>query len=174
MACASTHAPKSAHTPVESMRVTRESMVEAFKYGIGTVIAFAVDLGLLTWLVSGLAVHYILAAAISFVMGGVVLYLLSVRFVFRYRRIADRRVEMSIFIALGAVGLVIQTLVMSAAVNELHVHYLVAKLASAGCTFIVNFALRRSLLFSTLVGPRPAPAGVNADQVTPTGREQQT
>jgi putative flippase GtrA len=87
------------------MRLTRESIVEIFRYGLGTVVAFALDIGLLTLLVSRLGVHYILAAAISFVVGGVVLYLLSVRFVFRHRRISDRGVEMSFFIALGIVGL---------------------------------------------------------------------
>jgi putative flippase GtrA len=156
------------------MRVTRESLVEAFKYGLGSVGAFAADVGLLTLLVSGLGVHYVLAAAISFVVGGVVLYLLSVRFVFRYRRITDARVEMSFFVALGAVGLVVQTVVMAAAVRELHAHYLVAKLMSAGCTFLVNFGLRRSLLFSALAGSRQASPSVNADHVTPTSRKQQT
>src|SRR5688572_21787437 len=74
-----THAPALAQTAAEAMRVTRESLVEAFKYGLGSVGAFAADVGLLTLLVSGLGVHYVLAAAISFVVGGVVLYLLSVR-----------------------------------------------------------------------------------------------
>ncbi len=156
------------------MRLTRESILEVFRYGLGTIIALAVDVGVLTLLVSGLRFHYILAATISFVVGGVVLYVLSVRFVFRHRRISDIRVEMSSFIALGVLGLAIQTVVMATAVQQMHVHYLVAKLASAGCTFFVNYALRRSLLFSELVGSKSAPGHINADHITSASREQQT
>lgn len=121
---------------------------ELFAYGFSTCLAFAVDIGLLTLLVRYAHLHYALAAAISFLSGGALLYFLSVRFVFRYRRVANRSAEFSSFIAIGLVGVVIQTVVMLIAVEKLGVHYLVGKVAAAGCTFVTNYLLRRTLLFS--------------------------
>jgi putative flippase GtrA len=121
---------------------------EFIAYGLATCVAFAFDVGLLTLLVSGAGLHYLLGAAISFLSGGALLYWLSVRFVFRYRRLVNRSAEFSSFIALGVVGLIIQTLVMRLAVGEFHVHYLLGKLAAAGCTFVTNYLLRRTVLFS--------------------------
>ena len=121
---------------------------EFIAYGFATCLAFALDLGLLTLLVSRVHLHYALAAAISFMSGGALLYLLSVRFVFRFRRLANRSAEFSSFIAIGLVGVVIQTIVMLIAVESLHLHYLLGKVAAAGCTFVTNYLLRRTLLFS--------------------------
>jgi putative flippase GtrA len=126
----------------------RASIVEFGAYGIATGVAFAVDIGLLTLLVSTVGLHYVLAATLSFVTGGVVLYLLSVRYVFRFRRLTNPMLELTWFIGLGVAGLAVQTAVMIAAVEGLHVHYLVGKIGAACCTFIANFLLRRTLLFS--------------------------
>jgi putative flippase GtrA len=130
--------------------LSHEHVRELVGYGLATVVAFALDIGLLTLLVSRAGMHYVIAASLSFIAGGVLLYVLCVRFVFRARRVANRTLELSYFVALGVAGLVVQTVVMVVAVDLLGAHYLLAKLSAACCTFIANFLLRRTLLFSAV------------------------
>jgi putative flippase GtrA len=122
-------------------------------YGASSACALAVDVGTLQLLNAVLGIHYLIASTLSFVAGGVVLYALSVKFVFKARRVDNRTLELSFFLALGLVGLVINSAVLYVAVGAWHLPVLGGKLAAAGFTFSTNFVLRRYLLFSPL--PRP-------------------
>jgi putative flippase GtrA len=125
---------------------------ELIGYGLGTTVAFVVDVALLTWLHEVAGLHYLVSAACGFMIGGIVLYLISVRWVFTVRRIDQPRVELPAFLALGLVGLLVQMATIYLAVRYLGWFYLYAKLAAAGFTFVTNFLLRRSLLFSRPAG----------------------
>jgi putative flippase GtrA len=120
-----------------------------------SALALAVDVLLLWLLVSGFRVPYLAAAFISFSAGTVVVYWLSIRHVFDYRRLEDWRPEFAVFAALGLVGLAVNLTVMYSLVDGLGLHYLVAKVGAAGFTFITNFLLRRWMLFT----PRSKSAG---------------
>jgi putative flippase GtrA len=142
------------------MSYTRVSMLAAIKqrwhrpaaeligYAMATGVAFAIDIGLLTILASYVGLHYVASAVLAFAVASVVMYLLSVRFVFRYRRVANPTRELSYFIGIGVLVLGFQTAVMAAAVELFHVHYLAGKLGAAGCTFFANFLIRRTVLFT--------------------------
>jgi putative flippase GtrA len=121
---------------------------QASGYLGASAVAFGVDVATLTLLVSGLAVPYLAAATVSFLCGTAVMYWLSIRHIFDYRRLDDWRPEFMIFAALGMVGLLVNLSVMYALVSGVGVHYLVAKVGAAGCTVILNFLLRRWMLFS--------------------------
>jgi putative flippase GtrA len=121
---------------------------ELIGYGLVSACAFAVDAGLLWLLVRHAGMHYLFAATLTFVAGGVVAYLLSVRFVFSERRLRTRSVEGTAFVALGLAGLAVNTVVMGIAVGTAGAPLLTAKMASACLTFGVNFLLRRQLLFT--------------------------
>jgi len=126
---------------------------ELFRYGLVSACAFAVDVGLLWLLVARAGVHYLVAATISFLAGGVVAYLLSIRFVFSHRRIQTRSAEGTAFIALGLAGLAVNTAVMAMAVGKVGVPLLAGKAAAACATFGVNFLLRKHLLFTPSADP---------------------
>lgn len=121
---------------------------EIMGYAVASAAAFAVDVSLLTVLVSRFGLHYLLATSLSFVFGGFVLYLLCIRFVFRVRRIGGSHFELPAFVALGIAGLAVQACLMYTTVELLGVHYLAAKVVAAGGSFAANFLLRRTLLFS--------------------------
>jgi putative flippase GtrA len=127
-------------------------------YGLASVAGLLTDVGLLALLVSVGRVHYLLAATISFVCGGAVVYALSVTWVFRFRRIDNRALELSYFVALGTAGLIVNAAVMYMAVAVLHLHFMFGKLLAAGCTFGTNFLLRRYFLFSPGAAARPRTA----------------
>ena len=120
---------------------------EAFGYALASACALLVDFTMLWILVYFFSWWYLAAATTSFLSGLALGYMLCIRFVFKFRKLKDQRLEFASFAAIGAVGLAVNTLVMGLTVKYLGLHYLVAKCAAAGFTFIWNFASRRQLLF---------------------------
>jgi putative flippase GtrA len=121
---------------------------ELIGYGMVSACAFAVDLALLWMLAKWVGMYYLLAATLSFIAGGVIAYLLSIRFVFFHRRLKTGSVEATAFVALGIAGLIVNTAVMALAVGTAEAPLLVGKAAAACATFGVNFLLRKRLLFT--------------------------
>jgi putative flippase GtrA len=123
-------------------------LLESGKYFGAAVLALGFDVGSLWVLTSQCGWDYLLAATVTFVGGGVVLYALSVSFVFSHRRTTKRTVELPSFVALGLAGLIVNLLVIRLGVEAIRLSLMHAKLAASVCSFGVNFALRRVLLFS--------------------------
>jgi putative flippase GtrA len=121
---------------------------QAAGYVGASALAFVADISILAVLVSGFGMPYLLAAAISFTAGTVVVYWLSIRHVFDYRRVEGWPREFSIFAALGLVGLAVNLAVMFVLVSGTGMHFLLGKVGAASCTFAVNFLLRRWALFT--------------------------
>ncbi len=120
---------------------------EAVGYGAASAAALAVDLAILWSLVHFLSWGYLAAACTSFLAGATVAYALAVKLAFKQHRLRNRPVEFISFVAIGAVGLAINTAVMFMAVQYVGLHYLFAKCVAAGFTFICNFIARRQILF---------------------------
>jgi putative flippase GtrA len=120
---------------------------EALGYAVASGVALMVDLTLLWILVHYLSWHYLAAATMSFLAGATVAYILSVRIAFKEHRLRDRRAEFMSFVAIGIMGLAINSGVIYAAVTYLGLHYLLARCVAAGLTFTCNFFARRQLLF---------------------------
>jgi putative flippase GtrA len=120
---------------------------EAFRYFLVSGFAFLVDIGLLWVLVQYFSWWYLAAATASFLSGIVLGYVLSIRMVFNYRRLKDRRIEFLSFTVIGGVGLAINAAVIFVAVKYFGVYYLLAKCVAAGFTFMFNFLVRRQMLF---------------------------
>lgn len=126
----------------------RALIVEFGSYGLASAAALGVDVGLMLLLMNGAGWHHLLAATVSFVAGGMFLYAISVKFVFRQRRMRNSTLELGSFIGLGVAGLVINLAVIACAVDGAGVPILIAKTIAAACTFGANFLLRRQLLFT--------------------------
>lgn len=122
--------------------------LEIVRYGLISVVALAVDMTLLALLTQYLHAHYLLAATCSFLAGGIVAYLLSARFVFRYHRLQVRMMEGVAFVALGVAGLALNTVVLALLVGKGGLPVLTGKAVAACATFGVNFLLRKLALFT--------------------------
>jgi putative flippase GtrA len=133
----------------------RQLLRDYFAYGLVSAVAFGVDFGLLMLLTRQLHLHYVIANTVSFISGATVAYLLSVRFVFHYHRLTNRRSEFASFVLLGVVGYLVNSLVL-AGLNNLPGSTLeLAKIGAAGCTLTLNFVLRRQFLFAPKPGTPP-------------------
>jgi putative flippase GtrA len=123
-------------------------MSEVLPYAVGAAVAFAVDVALLAFLVEVLSVHYLIAATVSFMAGTAVIYWISIRYAFAYRRLDEPRSEFAVFALIGLVGILVNLAGMYLSVERLHLHYLLGKVIAASVTFFTNFTLRRALLFT--------------------------
>ncbi|TRZ92331.1 MAG: GtrA family protein [Rhodocyclaceae bacterium] len=127
-------------------RGLRATATELLRYLAVSAAALAVDTACL--LVVAQFVHYLWAATLGFMLGAVTSYLLSVRWAFRHRRLAEfPRTEFAAFAAIGVIGLGLNNLVIYALVEHVGVSLLAAKAVAAGVTFSFNFGLRKWSLF---------------------------
>lgn len=121
---------------------------EAIRYFAASAVALAVDAGSYIAMIRLGGVHYLIAGLVGFLLGLVTIYVLSVRWVFRQRRLAGRRSEFVIFALIGVFGLLINELVLYVCVAWLSFAPELAKLISAGIVFCCNFLGRKLLLFT--------------------------
>jgi putative flippase GtrA len=112
-----------------------------------SLIAFAADFALLALLTEAARLHYLLSAAISFLLGTSVSYLLSVLWVFPVRRYASRLLEYALFIFVGLVGLGLNEAFLWALTEKVGIYYLASKVIAASLIFFWNFGARKLLLF---------------------------
>jgi len=137
--------------PAAKLRAVRELL----GYGAASAIALGVDVSILALLAGPGGWRYLPASVVAFISGGLVAYTLSVRFVFQQHRVQRRSLELIVFLALGIVGLAVNSLVLSLAIEVAGIGLLAAKFCAAGCTFATNFALRRNLLFTANAAAQP-------------------
>jgi putative flippase GtrA len=126
----------------------RKLLVELFGYGLASAAALAIDISILQALVYLAGWHYLPASAVAFICGSAVAYLLSVRFVFRFRQVENGALEFGYFVGLGAAGLAVNAAALFVSISAAGLNLFTAKLVAAACTFGTNFALRRQLLFA--------------------------
>lgn len=122
--------------------------VQFYRYLFVGGFAFVVDFAILFSFTEFFNIHYVISAAIAFIVGSVVNFRLSVKWIFHVRKIKNKTVEFWFFTGIGFCGLVMNTLIIYGVTHFLGVHYLLSKIISAGTIFSLNFYARKTLLFS--------------------------
>ena len=120
---------------------------EFVKYFIAGGLAFIVDFSILMLLYRLFHVHYLMATAIGLLFGFTITYLLSIKWVFRYRSVSDQKSEVSIFFFIGIIGFILSELIMWIGVDILLSTVSMTKLIATGIVFVWNFVIRKILLF---------------------------
>ena len=121
---------------------------ELIRFCLVSALGFAVDFSMLWILAVKFGVHYALSTALAFVMGGLFVYLLSIKYVFDYRRMTNGLAESMAFVVLGLIGLACNVGLVVLVVNWTGMHVLYAKIFASGVTLFVNFGTRKIVLFS--------------------------
>lgn len=110
-------------------------------------VAFVVDFGSLYLLTEFAGLHYLISAAVAFLFGLATNYWLSLRWVFDRRTMDNVAMELSVFTAIGVVGLGLNEGIIWFGREKVQLHYMAAKAVSSGIVLIWNFGARRFLLF---------------------------
>jgi putative flippase GtrA len=110
-------------------------------------LSFNVDLGVLVVLTEVAHIFYLVSAAISFLLGVTVSYVLSVLWVFKTRRIPSKTLEFGLFILVGAIGLGLNEALLWFFTKHLGIFYLLSKIIVASIVFFWNFGARKYILF---------------------------
>lgn len=109
--------------------------------------AFTVDLVSLYVLAEFLKIHYLISAAISFVIATGVNYILCVRWIFEGGKHSALNEILLIFIVSG-IGLLLNELIIYFLVEFILIWYITAKLIAAGTVIFWNYSARKYYVFS--------------------------
>lgn len=127
---------------------------EVVRYGIVSVAGLATDLLLLIGLTEILGISYLSSAAIGFTAGAVVVYILSIYWVFQARTYRDKPAnEFVVFVSIGVIGLLFNQVILVLGTELLALHYATSKVFAIGFVFTWNFSARKALLFSKEAHP---------------------
>lgn len=126
---------------------TNNTLVQLFRYTFVGGIAFLFDFGSLYFLTDWMYVHYLISAALAFLVGITVNYVLSIAWVFQVRTMKNVWVEVSLFTVIGVVGLGMNELIIWLSTEMAKFHYLISKLFSTASVYLWNFFARKFLLF---------------------------
>jgi len=129
--------------------------VQVFRYILSGAAALAVDYSILVTLTQTFKLYYLTSAAIAFMLGSTVSYILNVTWVFDRRAFDDRRLEVLIFFSIGIVGLTLNHYCIQFFTEIVKLHYLGSKAISTITVFSMNFIARKYILFRTN-GPKGA------------------
>jgi len=111
-------------------------------------VAYCADFGTLAALTELGGINYLISAAIGFILGLAVNYVLSILWVFPKRSVIDKKMEFLVFALVGLAGLGINELIIWLFTEHGNVHYLLSKIISTAVVFLWNFIARKKLLFS--------------------------
>lgn len=110
------------------------------------VVAFLMDYGLLFVFTESLHMHYLLSSMLSFSVSTVFNYVYSTRYVFDCDQEKGRTGQFTVFLLLSVCGLLLNSLLMKIFVEQMMMHYMMAKLCAAILVSVWNFISRKVFL----------------------------
>jgi len=129
------------------------SRTEFTRYFWAGSLAFAVDFSIFYLFTESVGLNYLWANLIGVCFGIVLNYLLCVSWVFVERRYSQVAFEFPLFVLLSVVGLAMNEFCLWIAVAFANVHHLVAKILVTFGIFIVNFYMKKIILFRRRINP---------------------
>jgi len=127
---------------------TDNTAVQLLRYTLVGACAFAFDFSCLFFLTSCCHVYYLVSAAIAFLIGLAVNYVLSVAWVFNRRRMNKWFSEFAVFALIGLGGLVLNEVFIWFFTEVILLFYLLSKVISTVLVYLYNFLVRKYVLFS--------------------------
>ncbi len=126
---------------------TDNTIIQLFRYTFVGGIAFIVDFSTLYLLTEFVGLHYLHSAAIAFILGLIINYILSILWVFKSRVINKKLFEFIIFAIIGIVGLGLNELIIWFSTEKINLYYLHSKLMSTAIVYFWNFLARKYILY---------------------------
>jgi putative flippase GtrA len=127
---------------------TNNTLLQLIRYSFVGSFAFLVDFGTLFFLTEKFHVYYLFSAGIAFILGLIVNYFLSVKWVFSSRLMENRWLEFLLFSLIGLVGLGLNELFLWILTDILLIYYLLSKIITTFIVYFWNFFARKVILFN--------------------------
>ena len=127
------------------MQKSEKIHIQMFRYTFVGGTAFVADLGTLYLLTEFAGLHYLFSAVFGFILGLIVNYSLSVRWVFNVGSTDRKFNQFVIFSIIGVVGLGMNEIIIWSLTEKLHFYYLYSKMISTVIVLFWNFLARRKL-----------------------------
>jgi len=142
--------PDFIHAKIQSLFIakTNSTLLQLFRYTFVGGFAFMVDFGTLFILTEYLHIYYLVSAAIAFLLGLTINYILSVRWVFNSRTMENRWLEFMVFAIIGLVGLGLNELFIWLLTEVFLIYYLLSKIITTAIVYFWNFFARKFMLFN--------------------------
>lgn len=115
------------------------------KYFGAAGVGYIADFLTLILLHELLYIHYLVAASLGFVVGLVVVFALSGKYVFSNPKLKSKTVEFLLFALIGVIGLLMLNCIMWLLTGLLGVSYIIAKIVATFFVYTWNFFARKSL-----------------------------
>jgi putative flippase GtrA len=122
-------------------------LIQFFRYIFVGGVAFFVDFSLLYFLTEFLGLFYILSATISFLIGLIVNYIISLAWVFNKRKLKNRYHEFLVFALIGVIGLGLNDAMIYYFTTYFALYFMFSKIISQIAVLLWNFFARRYVLF---------------------------
>lgn len=121
--------------------------IQMFRYILAGAAACAIDYGALVTLTQAFRLYYLTSAAIAFMLGAMVSYVLNITWVFDERAFKNRGLEASLFFSIGIAGLFLNHYCILFFTESVKLYYLVSKFISTIAVSAMNFSARKYILF---------------------------
>lgn len=113
------------------------------------LVGYGFDFGTLVLLREVFHVHYLVAATLGFVVGLIVIYTLSNKYVFGASKIKSKSTEFGLFALIGLIGLILLNTLMWILTDRFQVNYIFSKIVATVFVYMWNFFARRALYHDT-------------------------
>ncbi len=126
---------------------TDSIFIQFFRYFFVGGFAFVVDFSLLWLLTDIIKFNYLFSAALAFIAGLFVNYIISILWIFTGKGLKNKKVEFGIFALIGVVGLLFNELFIWLFTEIAGFYYLISKVFSTAIVYFWNFFARKYILY---------------------------
>ncbi len=124
------------------------NLVQLTRYMMAGVFCFVIDFSTLYALKEYLGLYYLVASALAFLTGIAINYILNVIWVFPKRAYKEKIHEMTIFLLIEIVALILLVIFMWLFTDVLKMYYLASKACATGLVFFWNYYAKKHILFN--------------------------
>jgi putative flippase GtrA len=125
----------------------KEEIKKFFKYGVGGGLAFIITLSLTYFLTEKIKIYYLISAVFGYLSGFLINFTFQAFITFKTKtELYFRRFLKFCFFQI--IGLAFYSLLLAFFTEVLNIYYLYSLILSSGLTYILNFYLAKTFVFS--------------------------
>ncbi len=126
---------------------TEDIYIQLFRYLFVGSVSAILDISILFILTEYVNLYYLVSATLSFVIGGIVNYVLSKIWIFTKNKYQASK-EILFFFIIGFIGLLFNGIVLWILTTTFNLWYILSKIIAIFIVFLWNFLARKYLLFT--------------------------